>query len=114
MHPWMLAVSAPLTGHTLCQVYVADCAAPGAHCRQDCTLEAAGKRLGPLCDLAMLPRLTPAALLSVASRLGEKRLVICEAAAKHLRARLSLAVQRDDVAALVRDDPVLQRIHCML
>ena len=67
-----------------------------------------------MCDLATLPCLIPAALMSVAARLAEKRLVICEAAAKHLRARLSMLVQRDDVAALVRDDPVLQRIHCML
>jgi hypothetical protein len=70
--------------------------------------------MGPLCDLVMLPRLTAAALLVVATRLGEKRLVISEAAAKHLRCRVSVVVQRDEVAGLVRDDPVLQRLHPML
>jgi hypothetical protein len=65
-----------------------------------------------LCPLIDEPAPSDGALQHAATRAAATRLVLADAG--HVKARLQLNVSRDDVAAVVRDDPRLARLHQLM
>ncbi|GBF97789.1 origin recognition complex subunit [Raphidocelis subcapitata] len=65
-----------------------------------------------LCPLIDEPPPTDGALQHAAARLAATRLALADAG--HVKARLQLNVSRDDIAAVVRDDARLARLHQLM